>query len=81
MKGMESAALQMTWTDEELVARSVQGDYESFNQLVLRWERSLYAIAYRPLGRGQNALAAHRHKDPDGRDATDRRVLCEPRGH
>jgi RNA polymerase sigma-70 factor (ECF subfamily) len=55
MKGMESAALQMTWTDEELVERSVQGDSESFNQLVLRWERSIYALAYRTLGRDEDA--------------------------
>jgi RNA polymerase sigma-70 factor (ECF subfamily) len=52
---MESAALQMAWTDEELVARSVQGDSESFNQLVLRWERSIYALAYRTLGRDEDA--------------------------
>lgn len=52
---MESAALQMTWTDEELVARSIQGDTESFNQLVLRWERSIYALAYRMLGREEDA--------------------------
>jgi RNA polymerase sigma-70 factor (ECF subfamily) len=45
----------MTWTDEELVARSVQGDSESFNQLVLRWERSIYALAYRTLGRDEDA--------------------------
>src|SRR4029453_15200215 len=29
----------MTRTDEELVARSIGGDADSFNQLVLRWER------------------------------------------
>jgi len=29
----------MTWTDEELVAKSVGGDHDSFNELVLRWER------------------------------------------
>ena len=52
---MESAALQMAWTDEELVARSVQGDPESFNELVLRWERSIYALAYRVLGREEDA--------------------------
>jgi RNA polymerase sigma-70 factor (ECF subfamily) len=45
----------MTWTDEELVERSVQGDSESFNQLVLRWERSIYALAYRTLGRDEDA--------------------------
>ena len=52
---MESAAPQMAWTDEELVARSVQGDTESFNELVLRWERSIYALAYRTLGREEDA--------------------------
>jgi RNA polymerase sigma-70 factor (ECF subfamily) len=45
----------MAWTDEELVARSVQGDTESFNELVLRWERSIYALAYRTLGREEDA--------------------------
>ena len=52
---MESAARQMAWTDEELVARSVQGDTESFNELILRWERSIYALAYRTLGREEDA--------------------------
>jgi len=55
MQRMESAARQMAWTDEDLVARSVQGDTESFNQLVLRWERSIYALAYRVLGRDEDA--------------------------
>jgi RNA polymerase sigma-70 factor (ECF subfamily) len=45
----------MTFTDEELVARSVGGDAESFNQLILRWERPIYALAYRVLGRDEDA--------------------------
>src|SRR6187431_2303331 len=45
----------MTSTDEELVARSVRGDAESFNQLILRWERPIYALAYRTLGRDEDA--------------------------
>jgi RNA polymerase sigma-70 factor, ECF subfamily len=45
----------MTWTDEELVARSVRGDAESFNQLILRWERPIYALAYRTIGREEDA--------------------------
>jgi RNA polymerase sigma-70 factor (ECF subfamily) len=45
----------MAWTDEELVARSAQGDTQSFNELVLRWERSIYALAYRVLGREEDA--------------------------
>jgi RNA polymerase sigma-70 factor (ECF subfamily) len=45
----------MTWTDEELVARSIGGDADSFNELVLRWERPIYALAYRTLGREEDA--------------------------
>jgi len=51
----ESAALRMAWTDEELVARSIGGDLDSFNQLVLRWERPIYALAYRVIGREEDA--------------------------
>ena len=45
----------MTWTDEELVARSIGGDHDSFNQLILRWERPIYALAYRVIGREEEA--------------------------
>jgi RNA polymerase sigma-70 factor, ECF subfamily len=45
----------MTWTDEELVDRSKTGDKESFNQLVRRWERPIFALAYRTLGREEDA--------------------------
>jgi len=42
-------------TDEELVARSLGGDTESFNQLIRRWERPIYALAYRTIGREDDA--------------------------
>jgi RNA polymerase sigma-70 factor (ECF subfamily) len=45
----------MTSTDEELVARSIRGDADSFNQLILRWERPIYALAYRTIGREEDA--------------------------
>jgi RNA polymerase sigma-70 factor (ECF subfamily) len=45
----------MPSTDEELVARSIRGDADSFNELVLRWERSIYALAYRTIGRDEDA--------------------------
>src|SRR6476620_2783626 len=48
-------AASMTWTDEELVARSQRGDVDSFNQLILRWERPIYALAYRVIGREDEA--------------------------
>src|SRR5262245_37176444 len=45
----------MTWTDEELVAKSIGGDANSFNELIKRWERPIYALAYRQLGREEDA--------------------------
>src|SRR5262245_5324848 len=45
----------MTWTDEGLVARSISGDSDSFNELILRWERPIYALAYRTIGREEDA--------------------------
>lgn len=42
-------------TDEELVTRSQGGDVDSFNQLILRWERPIFALAYRVLGREEDA--------------------------
>ena len=45
----------MTWTDEELVARSVGGDADSFNELVVRWERPIDALADRTIGREEDA--------------------------
>ena len=42
-------------TDEELVARSMGGDPESFNQLIKRWEKPIYALAYRTIGREDDA--------------------------
>src|SRR4249920_3426013 len=55
MEQRGSAAPRMTLTDEELVARSIRGDADSFNQLVLRWERPIYALAYRTIGREEDA--------------------------
>src|SRR5260221_2445819 len=45
----------MTWTDEELVARAQRGDADIFNELVLRWERPIYAVAFRTIGREEDA--------------------------
>jgi RNA polymerase sigma-70 factor, ECF subfamily len=42
-------------SDEELVDRARSGDLDSFNQLVLRWERPIYALAYRVIGREEDA--------------------------
>src|ERR1700750_1416375 len=45
----------MPSTDEELVARAMGGDLDSFNQLFIRWERPIYALASRVLGREEDA--------------------------
>jgi RNA polymerase sigma-70 factor (ECF subfamily) len=45
----------MPSTDEELVARSISGDNDSFNELILRWERPIFALAYRTIGREEEA--------------------------
>jgi RNA polymerase sigma-70 factor (ECF subfamily) len=49
------AVSTMTVTDEELVTRARGGDLDSFNQLILRWERPIYALAYRVIGREEDA--------------------------
>ena len=51
----DRSSTSMPSTDEELVARSMGGDLDSFNQLVLRWERPIYALAYRVIGREEDA--------------------------
>ena len=55
LDGTRGAGPAMTWTDEDLVARSRGGDVDSFNQLILRWERPIYALAYRVIGREEDA--------------------------
>ncbi len=45
----------MNRTDEELVAGAQAGDLDCFNQLVSRWERPIFALAYRTIGREEEA--------------------------
>ncbi|HEX7487037.1 MAG TPA: RNA polymerase sigma factor [Vicinamibacterales bacterium] len=52
---LQDVAALVGLTDEELVARSVGGDAESFNQLIKRWERPIYALAYRTIGHEDDA--------------------------
>ena len=54
MNGPEASESTMR-TDEELVAGAIGGDTDSFNQLTLRWERPIYALAYRVIGRQEDA--------------------------
>ena len=45
----------MIRTDEELVTRATAGDLDAFNQLVTRWERPIFGLAFRTLGREEDA--------------------------
>ena len=54
-EGATLAVQGLAITDEELVVRSVNGDVDSFNQLIRRWERPIYALAYRTIGREDEA--------------------------
>lgn len=45
----------MIRTDEELVALATAGDLDAFNQLVSRWERPIFGLAFRTLGREEDA--------------------------
>src|SRR5512142_2179500 len=51
----ELGRISASCSDEELVTRSAAGDADSFNQLITRWERPIYALAYRVIGREQDA--------------------------
>ncbi len=55
MSATRAAAVGMQRTDEELVALATAGDPDSFNQLIVRWERSIFALAFRVLGREEDA--------------------------
>ena len=45
-------------TDEQLVERAIAGDGEAFGEIVRRWERRIFALAYGILGREEDARDA-----------------------
>ena len=49
------AEATMALSDEQLVALTVKGDVSAFNDLVARWEGSLYNFVYRYLGDTEEA--------------------------
>ncbi|MBO8158888.1 RNA polymerase sigma factor [Thermosyntropha sp.] len=42
-------------SDEQLVKKSLQGDVEAFDELVLRYQNKVYALAYRYMGNEEDA--------------------------
>ena len=47
-----------TTNDEQMVERALGGDADAFGELVLRWERRIYALAFGMLGREEDARDA-----------------------
>lgn len=45
-------------TDEIIVQRALSGDAEAFGEIVRRWERRIFALAYGMLGREEDARDA-----------------------
>src|SRR4030095_7694796 len=45
-------------TDEHIVERALTGDADAFGELVRRWERRIFALAYGMLGREEDARDA-----------------------
>jgi RNA polymerase sigma-70 factor (ECF subfamily) len=45
-------------SDEQIVERALAGDREAFGEIVCRWERRIFALAYGILGREEDARDA-----------------------
>jgi len=45
-------------SDEQIVAQALTGDVDAFGEIVQRWERRIYALAYGMLGREDDARDA-----------------------
>jgi RNA polymerase sigma-70 factor (ECF subfamily) len=48
----------MELTDEQIVERTLSGEIEAFGLLVRRWEKKIYGLALRMLGRSEDAKDA-----------------------
>src|SRR5918992_5730926 len=50
--------MQTVTSDEQIVERALSGDAEAFGEIVHRWERRIFALAYGMLGREEDARDA-----------------------
>jgi RNA polymerase sigma-70 factor (ECF subfamily) len=50
--------METVTTDEQIVERALSGDAEAFGEIVQRWERKVFALAYGMLGREEDARDA-----------------------
>ena len=50
--------METATSDEQIVERALTGDAEAFGEIVRRWERRIFALAYGMLGREEDARDA-----------------------
>ncbi len=50
--------METVTSDEQIVKRALTGDAEAFGEIVQRWERRIFALAYGMLGREEDARDA-----------------------
>ena len=50
--------METVTSDEQMVERALSGDPEAFGQIVQRWERRIFALAFGMLGREEDARDA-----------------------
>jgi RNA polymerase sigma-70 factor (ECF subfamily) len=50
--------METVTTDEHIVERALTGDADAFGEIVKRWERRIFALAYGMLGREEDARDA-----------------------
>lgn len=50
--------MDIVTSDEQIVERALTGDAEAFGEIVCRWERRIFALAYGMLGREEDARDA-----------------------
>src|SRR5262245_17866334 len=56
--GERTNQMETATNDEQMVERALSGDPEAFGEIVRRWERRIFALAYGMLGREEDARDA-----------------------
>jgi RNA polymerase sigma-70 factor (ECF subfamily) len=56
--GRSLSQMDTVTNDEQMVERALSGDPEAFGEIVRRWERRIFALAYGMLGREEDARDA-----------------------
>jgi len=56
--GASTDRMETATNDEQMVERALSGDPEAFGEIVLRWERRIFALSFGMLGREEDARDA-----------------------